>query len=64
MLWVFGIAAIILLAYLISAMICGFTWSKCRSETKPDEKRNLFFLKEEINNNNNHLYTNFPSSNN
>ena len=62
MLWAFGIAAIILLAYLISAMICGFTWSKCRSETKPvDPKRNLFFLKEEISNK---YHINFPSSEN
>ena len=59
MLWAFGIAAIILLAYLISAMICGFTWSKCRSEEKPVDPKS--FLKEEISNK---YHINFPSSEN
>lgn len=29
MFWAFGIAAILLLAYFISAMACGWGWEKC-----------------------------------
>jgi hypothetical protein len=29
MFWAFGVAAILLLAYFISAMACGWGWEKC-----------------------------------
>lgn len=40
MFWAFGIAAILLLAYFISAMACGFAWDKCGKKSSSSSNSN------------------------
>lgn len=40
MFWAFGIAAILLLAYFISAMACGWGWEKCGKKSSSSSNSN------------------------
>ena len=48
MFWAFGIAAILLLAYFISAMACGWAWDKCGKKSSSSGSSNSF-LENEVN---------------
>jgi hypothetical protein len=47
MFWAFGIAAIVLLAYFISAMACGWAWDKCGKKSSSSGSSNSFFESQE-----------------
>lgn len=40
MFWAFGIVAILLLAYFISAMACGWGWEKCGKKSDSSSNNN------------------------
>ena len=47
--YAFGIIAILLIIYFISAMACGWTWAKCKSSTPtPSPTPKSFFAEVDI----------------